>query len=184
MDTFFVHLQTVFMPGLMIFVLFFRDVRPFASCRMIVPFLRDEKFGIDEDVFLSCDVGHKGSDLPVVNFAESSEPLPRDTCGLFAVFLEAARIENENTVVFADFRCDLLGKELEHRLVIPIGLTDESLEGLPVLFEAIGDGLNIFSREIGKETFKEKLCVLSCFTTSEVFKKRLPELLKPPDTSA
>jgi hypothetical protein len=64
-------------------------------------------------MLLSCNIRHEGTNLSVIDFAESSEPLPGNTCRHFAVFLEAARIENENTVIFADFGGDLSGKTME-----------------------------------------------------------------------
>jgi hypothetical protein len=61
--------------------------------------------------------------------------------------------------------------------MIPVGLSDESLESVAVLFVAIGDGLKIFVREVGEEPFEEKLCVLPCFGASKVLEKGLSELL-------
>jgi hypothetical protein len=121
-------------------------------------------------MFFSGNIRHKSTDLSVVDFAKTSEPLTSDSCRHLAVLLEVARIEDENAVVFADFFGNLFRKTLEQRLVIPVGLTDESLECLSVSFVAIRNGFNVFAWEVGEQSFEENLCILACFGASEMFK--------------
>ncbi len=112
------------MSCLVFFVLFLRDVSLFASSRIVVPFLRDEQLGVDENVHLSRNVSEKGADLSVVDLAEASEVLPCDPGGTLAFFFKSARIEGEDRVLFADELDGFLGDAVEDCLVVPNGFAD------------------------------------------------------------
>jgi hypothetical protein len=72
------HLQAVLMSGFMFSVFFFGNVCSFASCRIIVPLLGNEKFCIDENMFFACNIRHECPDLTIIDLAESAEPLSSD----------------------------------------------------------------------------------------------------------
>ena len=68
--------------------------------------------------------------------------------------------------------------------MIPVGLSDESLEIISVLFVTVRHGFRVFAGEVGEETFEKKLCILPCFGASEVLEVGCSELLQSPERAS
>ena len=131
-------------------------------------------------MLFACNISKKSSDLSVIDFSESTGPLPCDTGGLFFIFFEAAGTENEDAIFFAIEFGDVLGDGVENDFVIPVGFVNESLEGTPRLSEAIGDGLDIFSFEIGDVSLNVHGGIFSRFGTCPVLEKGDQKLVESP----
>jgi hypothetical protein len=65
----------------------------------------------------------------------------------------------------------MLGDGVENNFVIPVGFTDEALQGTSRLSESIGDGLDIFPFEIGEESLDVHGGILSRFGAWQVCEK-------------
>jgi hypothetical protein len=167
------HFQAVLMPRFMFCVFLFRNVGSFATCRVVVPLLRDEQLAVDEGVSFSRNVSTKGSDLTVIDFAETPQVLSCDSGGLFAVLFKSTRIKREDAVSFSVQFRGLCGDAVEDDLVIPDGFADETLEGPSILAESIGDGLDVFAFDVGQESFDERGRVFAGFGSRQVLEKGL-----------
>jgi len=162
----------MFVPCLVRFVFTLQNLRLMATLRIVVPFLRDEKFRIDKRMFLPCHVGEERSNLTVVDLAETSKPLPCDACRFFVVLLETARVERENAILLANQLGRLFGQPITHREVVPLDFTDKTLQTPAILTEPIGNRFRVFPIQVGEKTCDERRRVLTGFAPWQASKVR------------
>ena len=124
------------------------------------------------------DIAEIDTDLAILDLAQPPAPLPLNPHRLGSLLGEGGRIENQNAVVFAQLRPDLPRQLLHERPVVPLRLTHELLQALPLAVMQIGDRLNVLAVQVRQQTLDVVLGIGPLLRRLQSPDKRLQERLQ------
>ena len=137
------------------------------SRRLLGPLFRKIQTRIHQAMLLTRSIAHVDSHLPIVHFAESSQPLTLHTHRIVATLFVGRWIKDNYTVILTKFSANLPGQFFQQWLMIPRCKTYEPLQCSAILIVAVGNRLNIFSSQIRQQSGDIDLSILLWLTPAQ-----------------
>src|SRR4030043_18679 len=172
----FKHIQSQFFTGLIANM--FRHAAFLSPGLIICPLFRKIQSLIYQTMFFTRGVAHVNTHLPIVNFAKTTKPLSLYTHRIVAALLMPGGIEDNDTIIFANFSTYLPYQLLLQWLIIPRRCAYEFLKRFSSPVIAIGNRLDILSFQIRQKAAYVYLGVLFWLTSAKRSYKRLSKLFQ------
>jgi hypothetical protein len=125
------------------------DVGLCATASIGGPVLGQVESGVEQRLAAGSGVSEEDADLTVVEFTETTAPLPAEAARLDPLLGEAGSVEDEGAVVVADLVLDMAGEFVKEGVVIPAAGPEELLQGPTVLAGLSCEGFGGFATARG-----------------------------------
>jgi hypothetical protein len=175
------HLQRQIMTRLEADVL--RHFAFLSAFAILGPLLRQIQSHIDQRVLFRGRVSHVDADLTVLEFTESSAPLPLHADRFGSLLGEAGRVKHDHAVRTSQLLADLPRQLADQGLMVPVGLADKVLQRLSTLIVTIGNRLGILAVHIGNQSCDKVAGILPLLGAGQQASKRLDKPFQPLERS-
>src|SRR5262249_45003939 len=112
-----------------------------------------------------------------VDLAQPAAQLPLHAHGLGSLLGEGRRVQNKYAIGLTQLDTDLADQFVQEGAVVPEGLAQELLQGLPLLIVQVGDGLGVLVVQLGEQSLDVVLGVVpllgACQRGDEGLQERL-----------